>query len=277
MASSWACVGAANFQRAALESVAARSLPGSPVMPRLERKKARNLAVSGPVVFRCFWCGYVAASSPGSGVCGCSSGLGYQHDKPKTDCAAARPRFVLEVLLVLERIVFMVGRGCIVGLSFAMRRTVKSLYADVNTNENIAMTSLQEEHTKPNTTVTRRRRLQLLLQTFFQEQAAQGVPPKGLEQTFAAKLQISPSLLSQIKKARPIGDKLARQIETMCEVPSGWLDREVEELEGADPAEEAFLALARQAWRSANARDKRAITRLISVSPEQRAKAIKGL
>ena len=76
--------------------------------PHRPKQEARNLAVSGPVVFRCFWCGYVAASSPGSGVFGCSSVLGYQPDKPKTDCAAARPRFVLEVLLVLERIGFMV-------------------------------------------------------------------------------------------------------------------------------------------------------------------------
>lgn len=109
-------------------------------------------------------------------------------------------------------------------LNLAMGWTVKSLYGAVNRPENIGMSSLQEEHTTPNTTVARRKRVLQLLQTFVQEQTSQGVPPKGLEQAFAAKLQISPSRLSQIKNARPIGDKLARQIERMCDKPRNWLD-----------------------------------------------------
>ncbi|MDR2239248.1 MAG: AbrB/MazE/SpoVT family DNA-binding domain-containing protein [Zoogloeaceae bacterium] len=51
-----------------------------------------------------------------------------------------------------------------------------------------------------------------------------GTPPKGLEQSFASMLQISPSMWSQIKSSRPIGDKLARQIEKHCKMPGGWLD-----------------------------------------------------
>lgn len=139
--------------------------------------------------------------------------------------------------------------------------TVKSLYEEVNTRENIAMSSLQEQHIEANTTVVRRKRLLQLLQSFVQDQAALGVPPKGLEQAFAAKLQISPSLLSQIKKSRPIGDKLARQIERMCGEASGELDLDGPDLLAADPAEEAFLALARQAWRQSNARGRRDLRR----------------
>ena len=53
---------------------------------------------------------------------------------------------------------------------------------------------------------------------------AAGVAPKGMEQAFAATLQISPSMWSQIKASRPIGDKLARQIEKLCGKQSGWVD-----------------------------------------------------
>ena len=109
-----------------------------------------------------------------------------------------------------------------------------------------------------NITVTRRTNLALLLQRFLAERIAQGAPPKGLEQAFAAGLQISPSMLSQIKSSRPIGDKLARQIEAACDQPNGWLD---EAHEDAPPTEEekAFMALALTAWRASNAAGRRAL------------------
>lgn len=47
-----------------------------------------------------------------------------------------------------------------------------------------------------------------------------------MEQTFAQKLQVSPSMWSQIKSSRPIGGKLARQVEAACGQPPGWLDEE---------------------------------------------------
>ena len=73
----------------------------------------------------------------------------------------------------------------------------------------------------------------------------------GLEQSFAANLEISPSMWSQIKSSRPIGDKLARQIEQHCGKAAGWLDEE-REAEGLSPAEQQFLALALKAWRASN-------------------------
>lgn len=102
-----------------------------------------------------------------------------------------------------------------------------------------------------NITITRRQNALALFQAFIEKALAAGAAPKGLEQSFAATLEISPSMWSQIKSSRPIGDKLARQIEYHCGKPAGWLD---EEREDATPtaAEKAFLELALKAWRATN-------------------------
>lgn len=80
----------------------------------------------------------------------------------------------------------------------------------------------------------------------------EGAPVKGLEQAFAAHLQTSPSMWSQIKSSRPIGDKFARQIEAACGKDVGWLDQS-QATPGMSAAEEKFLDLALQAWRATNA------------------------
>ena len=87
---------------------------------------------------------------------------------------------------------------------------------------------------------------------------AAGAPPKGLEQGFAATLQISPSMWSQIKASRPIGDKLARQIEAHGAKPAGWLDERRKDAAPA-PAEAAFLQLALAAWRNTNQAGRKAL------------------
>lgn len=102
-----------------------------------------------------------------------------------------------------------------------------------------------------NITVNRRRNALALFQAYAESAVAGGAAPKGLEQAFAAQLEISPSMWSQIKSARPIGDKLARQIEQHGGKPAGWLDEAREEA-GLTRAEQQFLALALKAWRSAN-------------------------
>jgi hypothetical protein len=107
-----------------------------------------------------------------------------------------------------------------------------------------------------NITLTRRRNALALFQEYAERELAGGTPPKGLEQAFASKLQVSPSMWSQIKSSRPIGDKLARQIETHCTKPDGWLDQE----RGAavlSEVEKAFLDLALRAWRGTNAAGRR--------------------
>ena len=103
-----------------------------------------------------------------------------------------------------------------------------------------------------NITVLRRQNVLTLFQQFAEAQMRAGVPPKGMEQAFAQQLQVSPSMWSQIKSSRPIGDKLARQIESACTKDGGWLDAP-HEAQGLTPAEQQFLALALKAWRGTNA------------------------
>ncbi|CAN7653040.1 hypothetical protein LJR118_005195 [Acidovorax sp. LjRoot118] len=110
--------------------------------------------------------------------------------------------------------------------------------------------------TPPPLTVIRRTNVLALHRLFLEKEIAAGKPAKGLDQAFAASLEISPSMWSQIKSSRPIGDTLARQIERHARVDVGWLDAE-HATQHPDPAEERFLALAREAWRRANAKGKR--------------------
>jgi hypothetical protein len=109
-----------------------------------------------------------------------------------------------------------------------------------------------------NTTLTRRQNVLALFQSYAEKALAAGNAPKGLEQAFAATLQISPSMWSQIKSSRPIGDKLARQIEQHHGKPAGWLD-EARESDSVAPAEKAFLDLALKAWRATNSAGRKAL------------------
>jgi len=117
-----------------------------------------------------------------------------------------------------------------------------------------------------NVTTTRRRNVLALYQDYAREHLARGESAKGLEQTFAATLEISPSTWSQIKSSRPIGDRLARQIEQHAGKPSGWLDEERDEAWEPDPAEERFVELARRAWRAANAKGKRELAHALKTA-----------
>jgi hypothetical protein len=114
-----------------------------------------------------------------------------------------------------------------------------------------------------NTTINRRRNALVLFQAYAETALAHGAAPKGLEQAFAANIQISPSMWSQIKSSRPIGDKLARQIEQHAAKPSGWLDEEREQV-GLSQAEQQFLALALKAWRATNSAGRKALRSQLS-------------
>ena len=109
-----------------------------------------------------------------------------------------------------------------------------------------------------NITLTRRQNALALFQDYAEKALAAGAAPKGLEQSFATTLQVSPSMWSQIKSSRPIGDKLARQIESACGKPSGWLD-ELRKDAAPSPAETAFLELALAAWRATNSAGRKAL------------------
>jgi hypothetical protein len=107
-------------------------------------------------------------------------------------------------------------------------------------------------------TVTRRQNALALFRAYAEKALASGASPKGLEQAFAATLQISPSMWSQIKSSRPIGDKLARQIESACAQPAGWLDEARKHTEPS-ATEAAFVELALSAWRSTNSPGRKAL------------------
>ena len=109
-----------------------------------------------------------------------------------------------------------------------------------------------------NTTITRRQNVVDLFRAYAEKTLASGAPPKGLEQAFAATLEISPSMWSQIKSSRPIGDKLARQIEQHCGKSAEWLDQE-RAAEGVSQGEQQFLALALKAWRATNNNGRKAL------------------
>ena len=117
---------------------------------------------------------------------------------------------------------------------------------------------VQIQRAVSNITLIRRSSVLALFQTYAEHALAAGAPPKGLEQAFAAHVEISPSMWSQIKSSRPIGDKLARQIEQHCGKGTGWLDEE-REAAGLTPGEQQFLALALKAWRATNADGRKAL------------------
>lgn len=109
-----------------------------------------------------------------------------------------------------------------------------------------------------NPTITRRRNALALFHAYAEKALAEGGAPKGLEQAFAASLQVSPSMWSQIKSARPIGDKLARQFEALSGKPRGWMD-ESHEPEQLSPNEKTFLDLSLRAWRATNSQGRRSL------------------
>ena len=110
----------------------------------------------------------------------------------------------------------------------------------------------------------RRSNVLLLFGDFVAEHASNGAEPLGLAAKFAEKLQISASMWSQIKKGRVISAKLARHIETHCGKPSLWLDAAQSAAEPLpDAGEERFVELARQAYRTQNARGKRALRTIL--------------
>ncbi len=121
-------------------------------------------------------------------------------------------------------------------------------------------------------TVARRRNVLALFQAYAEDALARGVPPKGLEQRYAEQLQISPSMWSQIKSSRPIGDRLARQIENHAGKPAGWLD-EARELLTPTPAEKAFLDLALAVYRSAGAGGRRELRHALQQRLDQAGQA----
>jgi hypothetical protein len=120
----------------------------------------------------------------------------------------------------------------------------------------------------PSTHSIRRNNLHELLTAFAQQQLAAGQATKGIEQAFAAHLQISPSMLSQIKRNRNISDALAKQIERLTGKTDGWLSQQHPLAGHNGPpqeviSEEAVINLVREKWRSADDEQRKRMVRQI--------------
>lgn len=117
------------------------------------------------------------------------------------------------------------------------------------------------------TSSIRLRNLISLHQAFVQERVSRGESLAGLEGDFAASLEVSLSMWSQIKSGRTVGDKLARQFESKRSKPAGWLDQEHPET-APDPAEEKFIAMCRVAWANADRAGRSELKRIIGATKD---------
>ena len=118
----------------------------------------------------------------------------------------------------------------------------------------------------PSISSLRRLNAQALFQQFAEARIAAGDAPKGLEAAWAQTLEISSATWSMAKSgSRPIGDKLARQIEARAGVEAGWLDV-ARQPQGLSPAEQQFLALALKAYRGTNAVGRKELKRLLAAA-----------
>ena len=110
----------------------------------------------------------------------------------------------------------------------------------------------------------RLRNLLALHQAFVARMVSQGVAPSGLERAFAASIEISASLWSQIKSGRTVGDVLARQIESKAGKTADWLDQ-VHEETASDPMEEKFIEACRKAWRASDKQGRLALKKAVAL------------
>lgn len=112
----------------------------------------------------------------------------------------------------------------------------------------------------------RRNNLLIIMREFSERELAAGESPVGMLGRIAVQLGLSAGGLSQFKgdakgTARNIGDAAAAQIESKSGKPKGWMDED----HGGDainPAEAAFIELARATWRATDAKGRRQLLHL---------------
>ena len=145
-----------------------------------------------------------------------------------------------------------------------MNASVKTLYVFVNTiPDKLVKFFHNAVFVDTSISTIRRQNALSLFQKFVEARVAAGDQPKGLEAAFAEKLGISGATWSMAKSgARPIGDRMARQFEHQCQMPTGWLDEE-REPEGMSHAEQQFVALALKTWRRTNSDGRKRLRTLL--------------
>lgn len=101
--------------------------------------------------------------------------------------------------------------------------------------------------------VNRKQNLLILLSEFISEkQASDPTSSAGLHVAFANKINIAKSSLSSMKTgARPIGDKVARQIESLTGKPHGWLDENRSAVAIKEISLDTYLSLAKKEFERA--------------------------
>lgn len=118
----------------------------------------------------------------------------------------------------------------------------------------------------PDINRTRRNNLLIIIREYSERELAAGETPVGMLGRLAKELGLSAGGLSQFKgdangSGRNIGDAAAAQIESRLGKPKGWMDED----HGGDafnPAENAFIEMARAAWRSTDAKGRRQLMQL---------------
>lgn len=154
----------------------------------------------------------------------------------------------------------------------AIGRIVNTVYSLSNVLDIYSLTVMQKSdngstaaQSDADVHLVRRENLLLLLREFSQARIARGEPTNGTEKAFAEQLQVSKSLLSQLKSSRNISDAIAKQIEARCGKPEGWLSEARTEVAVRPvPGEGTFLALARTAYRAADPEGRAALRTLVT-------------
>jgi hypothetical protein len=109
--------------------------------------------------------------------------------------------------------------------------------------------------------------LHLLIREFAQAQLAAGESAQGVERAFAERLQVSKSLLSHLKHSRPISDAMAKQFESRTSKPAGWMSEVHADIAARPaPGEEAFIATARGAYRTASKAERQRLRSLVGLA-----------
>ena len=124
--------------------------------------------------------------------------------------------------------------------------------------------------------VVRRNNL-LSLYSEFVASTLQNDPSKsthGLDRDFAALLQIANSSLSSYKTGgRPIGDRIARQIETLAGKASGWLDVDAVQPIDEETELQQFLKLAARAYKRLPSKERPRLFEMLKATLDGRAQA----
>ncbi len=118
--------------------------------------------------------------------------------------------------------------------------------------------------------VTRRQNLASLFSTFVAQ--AQTANPtaslSGLDKAFAARIQIANSSFSSYRTGnRPMGARIARQMEAVMGLESGWMDIE----HGADASDDdvelnRFVKLATRAYKRASPMHRQMLSDMLKMS-----------